>query len=97
MVSTHLRPIPKYISWLRKHLFDYMAWRGLLPGAITIGSIYVSIKTFLNPESYWLKMTILFIALSVAIFLLINYWTYKMVKPAYKEYLKKEQKDIVLK
>jgi hypothetical protein len=92
ILTTHLRPIPTYISWLLKNLFDYMAWRGLLPGAITLGSIYVSIKSYLNPSSYWLKMTLVFIALSIGIYLLTLYWTYRMLKPAYDEYVKEEDK-----
>src|SRR5438552_3336505 len=96
VLSINLRPIPRYINWLLKNFFDYMAWRGLLPGAITIGSIYVSIKTLLSPNSYWLKMTVSFIALNIAIYILTQYWTYKMLQPDYEEYLKKEQKDISL-
>src|SRR6266545_2584830 len=80
----HFRPIPKYLSWLRANPLDWMAIRGLLFPLTVIVSIYVCVRTYLEPSAFWLRMTAIMIGLNIVLHSLMFWWMYQMTRSDYK-------------
>lgn len=92
MFKTHFRSVPTYFKWLGTNPFDWMAIRGLLFPLNLLASIYVCLRTYFDPSTFWLEITGLFLGITIVLHILMFYWTYKMLKPAYEEYQREEEK-----
>ena len=93
LAPIHFRPVPTYLSWLLKNPFDWMAIRGLMPALILLLSFVVCVRTYLDPTTFWLKMTVICVALNVGVQILSVFWLYKMTKRDYAEYEESELKN----
>jgi hypothetical protein len=87
MAMTHLRPVPAYVLGLLRGPFDVILWRGFMLGPVVLlVSIYVCVRTLLDPSTFWLKATIILILIDIIAAILFAYSTYRITKPAYDQY-----------
>ncbi|SRR6266404_510994 len=92
MAGTHLRPVPAYVLGLLRQPFDVILWRGFTLGPVVLlVSIYVCVRTLLDPSTFWLRATIALILVNIIAAILMWYFLYRITKPAYEQY-KREQK-----
>src|SRR3989442_14303948 len=87
MARTHLRRVPAYVLGLLRHPFDVILWRGFTLGPVVLlVSMYVCVRTLLDPSTFWLKATIVLILINVIAPILFAYSTYRITKPAYDQH-----------